>query len=63
MKNGTWNVLTLKNNYRTDILTDKLRRFKLNLLRVSETHIPGMGSMILSDIKFVYSGRKDGEHR
>ena len=63
MKIGTWNVTTLKNDYRIDILTDEFRRFELDLLGVSETHIPGVGSMKLGDIEFVYSGRKDGVHR
>ena len=63
MKIGTSNVATLKNEYRTDILTDKFRQFELDLLGVSETHIPGIGSMKLGDIEFVYSGRKDGVHR
>ena len=44
-------------------MTDELRRFKLNLLGVSETHIPGVGSMTLGDIEFLYSGRKDGVYR
>ena len=46
-----------------DILTDDLRRFKLDLLGVGETHIPGVGSMKLEKIEFVDSGRNDGVHR
>ena len=63
MKIGTWNVKMLKNDYHIDILTEEFRRFKLDLLGVSEPHIPGVGSMKLGDIEFVYSGRKDGVHR
>ena len=59
MKIGTWNVTTLKNNYPIDILTDEFRRFKLDLIGVSETHIPRVGCMKLGDIENVYSGRKD----
>ena len=44
-------------------MTDEFRRFELDLLEVSETHIPGVGSMKLGDIEFFYSGRKDGVHR
>ena len=44
-------------------MTDEFRRFELDLLGVSETHISGVGSMKLGDIEFVYSGRKDGVHR
>ena len=44
-------------------MTDELRRFELDLLGVSETHIPGVGSMKLGDIEFIYSDRKDGVHR
>jgi len=53
----------LKNNYRIDILTDELRRIKLDLLGVSETHILGIGRMTLSDLEFFYSGKKDGVHK
>ena len=63
MKIGTWNVAIIKNYYRIDILTDEFRRFELDLLGVSETHIPGLGSLKLGDIAFVYSGRNDGVHR
>ncbi|XP_065565846.1 uncharacterized protein LOC136030704 [Artemia franciscana] len=63
MKIGTWNVTTLKNDNDIDILTDEFRRFERHLLGVSETHIPGVGSMKLGDIEFIYSGRKDGVHR
>ena len=59
MKIGTWIVTTVKNEYRIDILTDEFRRFELDLLGVSETHIPGVGSMKLGDMKIVNSGRKD----
>ena len=54
---------SLKNDYRINILTDEFRQFELDLLGVSEAHIPGVGSMKLGDIEFVYSGRKDGIHR
>ena len=63
MKIGTSNATTLKNDYCIDILTDEFRRFELDLLGVSETHIPGVGSMKLGDIEFVYWGRKNGVHR
>ena len=63
MKTGTWDVTTIKDGYCIDILTDEIRRFKLDLLGVSETHSPGVGSMKLGDIEFVYSDRKDGVHR
>jgi len=53
----------LKNEYRIDILTDEFRRFELDLLWVSETRIPGVGSMKSGDLEFVYSGRKDGVNR
>ena len=62
-KIGTQSFTTLKNDYRIDILTDGFRRFELDLLGVSETHISGVGSIKLSDMEFVYSGRKDGAHR
>ena len=55
--------MTLKNYYRSEILTDELRRFQLDLLGVSETYIPGTRSIALGDIEFVYTGRRDGVHR
>ena len=63
MKIGTRNVTTLKKNSRIDILTDKFRQSELDLLGVSETYIPGVGSMKLGDIEFFYLGRKNGVHR
>jgi len=58
MKVETWNVLTLKNNHRIDILTHKFGRFKLDFLGVLETHIQEIGSMTLSDIEFfIQAGR------
>ena len=35
----------------------------MDLLGVSETHIPRVWRMKLGDIEFVYSGRKDRVHR
>jgi hypothetical protein len=63
VKIETWNITTLENNYHIDILTEKFRRFELDLLGVSETHITGVGNMKLGDIEFIYSGWKDGVHR
>ena len=53
MKIGTWNFTTLINNYRNAILTDEFRKFKLDLLGVSETHILGVGTMEVGDIQFI----------
>jgi hypothetical protein len=44
-------------------LTDEFRRFELDFLRVSETHIPGVGNMKLGDTEFIYSGKKERGHR
>ena len=44
-------------------MTEEFRRFELDLLRVSETHIPGIGHVKLGDIEFVYSDRKNWVHR
>ena len=63
MKIGTGNVTTLKNDYGIDILTYEFRRFELDLVGVSETHIPGVGSIKLADIEFLYSDRKHGVYR
>ena len=44
-------------------MTDKFRHFELDLLGLSETHIPGVENMKLGNIAFIYSSRKDGMHR
>ena len=54
---------TLKYDYRIDISTDEFRWVELDLLEVSETHIPGAESMKLDDIESAYSGRKNGVYR
>ena len=63
MKIGTWNVTTLKHDYRMGISSDKFIRLELDLLGVLETHILGVGTMKLCDIEFDYSGRKDWVHK
>ena len=63
MKFTTWNATTLKNNYRTDILTDEFGHLELNLFGVSETYISGIWNLKLSDKKVIYSAGKDGVHR
>ena len=50
MKTVTENVTMLKNNYHIDILTNELRHFELNLLEVTDAHIPGVGNMKLGNI-------------
>ena len=54
--------MMLKNSNSINIWSDKIRWFKLALLGVSGS-IPGVGSLKLADIEFVYSGRKGGLHR
>ena len=44
-------------------MTDESKRLELDLVGVSETNIPGVGSRKLGDIEFVYSGRKYGVPR
>ena len=46
--------MTLKNDHRINILTEKFQKF--------QKLIPGVGSMKLGDIEFVHSGRKDRVH-
>ena len=60
MKIGTWNATSLKNDYRIDILTDKFRRFELDLLGVSENYTPGVKTMKLGDTEFIYSAGRVG---
>jgi len=63
MKIVTWNVTTLDNSYHVDILSNDFRLFELDLLGISETHIPRIGAMKLGGIEFIYSDRKDDVHR
>jgi len=49
--------------YVDKFILDKFKRFELDFLGVSETHIAGVGSTKLGDIEFVYPCRKDGVHR
>ena len=44
-------------------MTEKFRLFELDLLGVPETYVPGVGSMKLGHMEFVYTGRKDGIRR
>ena len=53
MKIATWIIMTLKNIYRIDILTNEFRCYELDLLGVSETHIPGVGNMKLGGIELI----------
>jgi len=52
-----------KNHLLIGNLIDEFRRFELDLLEVSETHIPGVRSVKLGDLEFDYSGRRDGVYR
>ena len=51
--------MTLKNSYRIEILTNEFRCYELDLLGVSEIHIPGVGNMKLGGIELIYTSRKD----
>ena len=63
MKIETWNVTTLKNNYRIDILTDDKQTIRTGLISSFRNSYPrGRRSVKLGDTEFVYSGRKVGVH-
>ena len=60
---GTWNVRTLKDkdfgfeeNGRLWQVTNEMKRDRLNIMGVSETHWKGQGGIVSNDMRMVYSG-------
>ena len=62
---GTWNVLSLmSSSSQLFQLSQCITNYKLDLLGITETHIPGTGSEILDNGSLLmYSGRGDGVKR
>ena len=59
---GTWNVRTLRGLGKKEQLAREMKRYRLSILAVTETHLPGEGEMILeegSDYTMIFSGRRD----
>ena len=62
---GTWNVLSLtSSSSQLFQLSENISEYKLDLLGVTETHMPGTGSELLDNGSLlIYSGRTDGIRR
>jgi hypothetical protein len=48
----------LKENGRLWLVTSKMKRYGLNILRISETHWKGQGDLVSNEMRMVYSGRE-----
>ena len=60
---GTWNVRTLRGLGKPEQLASEMKRYKLSVLAVTETHISGEGKMPLDEegrYTMIFSGRQDG---
>ncbi len=62
---ATWNVLSLvSSSSQLFQLSQNITQYKLDLLGITETHMPGSGTDILDNgALFIYSGRTDGIKR
>jgi hypothetical protein len=62
---ATWNVLSLvSSSSQLFQLSQNITQFKLDVLGITETHMPGSGTDILDNgALFIYSGRTDGIKR
>ena len=59
---GTWNVCTLWGLGKTEQLAREMKCYRLSILAVTETHLPGEGEMVLeeeSGYTMIFSGRQD----
>ena len=59
---GTWNVRTLRGLGKTEQLAREMKRYRLSILAVTETHLPGEGEMTLEEggnYTMIFSGRQD----
>ena len=62
---GTWNVRTLRGLGKLEQLAGEMKRYRLSILAVTETHLPGEGEMVLdveTGYRLLFSGRLDGSN-
>ena len=62
LKIRTWNVRTLRGPGKGEQIAMEMGRYELDILSVTETHIPGSGTLILHEEKgttMMFSGRAD----
>ena len=60
---GTWNVRTLRGLGKPEQLASEMKRYKLSVLAVTETHISGEGVLSLEEeggYTMLFSRRQDG---
>ena len=62
---GTWNVRTLRGLGKLEQLAGEMKRYRLSILAVTETHLPDEGEMVLdaeTSYKLLFSGKSDGSN-
>ena len=62
---GTWNVRTLHGTGKPELLANEMKRYKVSIVAVTETHLAGEGEMPLDDkgrYSILFSGRQDGQN-
>ena len=61
---GNWNVRTLYASGSISLLAREMRKRRINIMGISETHWTGQGKMELAEGEtIIYSGRDDDNHR
>ena len=64
LKIGNWNVRTLNPDGNDEQVARVMRKMKIDIMGISETHWTGQGRLRLSNGEsIIYSGREDGLHR
>lgn len=59
---GHWNVRTLYSTGKAFCLTKELKRLKVRICGISETHWTGQGKMSVNGYTIWYSGKLEGKH-
>lgn len=60
---GTWNIRTIKTEDNLQILTREMKRYRCDIIGLSETHRLGTEEFIREGYKFIGQGRADAIHR
>ena len=55
---GIWNIRTLRNKEQEGI--EEMKKYRLSVFGVSETHLKGCGEKVIGDTVMVYSGVSEG---
>lgn len=59
---GTWNVRTLSTPRASDILSDELNNYRMDLVALQEVKWPYDGKESTQHYKLYYSGNQTGKH-